>query len=85
MSFNITDDDVSGEPSQQYNLTLSEAPDNVTIFPYATTTINIIDNDRKFYCVYYIALVVYITLRISGGYCKNIIRFSQLLYHDFEM
>ena len=44
--FNITDDDVAGEPIQKYNLTLSEEPNTVTV-SQRTAEINIIDNDRK--------------------------------------
>ena len=55
MVFNVTDDDVAGEPIQTYNLTLSEEPDTVTV-SQRTVKINIIDddrksNDRQFVCV----------------------------------
>ena len=47
VSLNITDDDVSGEPDQEYSLTLSQAPQDVALSPHDNTTIIIIDDDRK--------------------------------------
>ena len=46
ISLNITNDDVSGEPTQQYSLSLSNEPDTVTV-TRRTIDININDNDRK--------------------------------------
>ena len=45
VSLNITDDDVSNEPDQEYGLTLSQAPQDVALSPHSNTTIIIQDND----------------------------------------
>ena len=47
MTVNISDDDVSGEPIQQYDLMLIDAPASVTVSPFNSTTIRIFDNDRE--------------------------------------
>ena len=45
MEVQIKNDNVSGEPIQQYNLSLSDQPADVTVSPLSTTTINIDDDD----------------------------------------
>ena len=45
MSLNIKDDSVSVEVDQEYDLTLSQAPQDVTILPRSKTTIIIQDDD----------------------------------------
>ena len=47
--FNITDDIVTGEPVQEYNLSLSNEPAEVQVDPFRTTTISIFDDDRMFF------------------------------------
>ncbi len=47
--FNITDDIVTGEPVQEYNLTLSNEPAEVVVDPFRTTTISILDDDRMLF------------------------------------
>ena len=47
VSLNIKDDGVSVEVDQEYDLTLSQAPQDVTISPHPKTTIIIQDDDCK--------------------------------------
>ena len=49
VTVNITDDDVSGEPVQQYDLLLTVVPSGVAIAPFSETTISIFDNDRELF------------------------------------
>ncbi len=56
MTVNISDDDVSGEPIQQYDLMLVDVPASVAVSPLNSTTVNIFDNDRE-WAVLYICII----------------------------
>ena len=47
VTLDIKDDSVSVEVDQEYDLTLSQAPQDVTITPRSKTTIIIQDDDSK--------------------------------------
>ena len=49
----IVNDSVSGEPDQEYDLSLSEEPSDVEVTPYRLTTIVIEDLDGKIYILVY--------------------------------